>query len=98
MKIEISDKQYEKVLNWHDGMLYCSMLVIDGKDDWRMPTIEELVEIYHSENDFRDNCDYWSSSEYGYAAWIKQFATNNRYVLSKALLYYVRPVRTIEPS
>jgi len=25
MTFEISDKQYEKKLNWYDGMLYCSL-------------------------------------------------------------------------
>ena len=47
MKIEIIDKQYERKLNWYDGKLYCSMMVIDGKDDWRLPTKEELDYIYH---------------------------------------------------
>ncbi len=35
-------QQYEKKLNWNDALLYCSLLIIDGYDDWRMPTILEL--------------------------------------------------------
>ncbi len=36
MIIEISSKEYWTKLNYYDGMLYCSLLVIDGKDDWRL--------------------------------------------------------------
>lgn len=36
MGIEISDEYYWKVLTWQDGLLYCSLLSIDGKMDWRM--------------------------------------------------------------
>jgi hypothetical protein len=36
MTIEISDRKYWKHLNWDDGKLYCDLLVIDGKNDWRM--------------------------------------------------------------
>jgi hypothetical protein len=34
--VEISDREYWRALNYHDGILYCSMLEIGGKDDWRM--------------------------------------------------------------
>jgi hypothetical protein len=36
MNIEISDKKYWKRLSYDDGLLYVSLLVIDGKDDWRL--------------------------------------------------------------
>jgi len=36
MNIEISEEKYWKVLNYTDGILYCSMLEIGNKDDWRM--------------------------------------------------------------
>lgn len=35
MKIEISDEQYWKILNYDDAMLYLQRLEIDGKKDWR---------------------------------------------------------------
>lgn len=37
MRIEIASKEYWKELNYYDALLYCSLLVIDGKNDWRMP-------------------------------------------------------------
>jgi hypothetical protein len=35
-RIEISSKEYWKMMDYHSGLMYCSLLVIDGKDDWRM--------------------------------------------------------------
>lgn len=36
MNIEVSPKEYWKLLNYYDGLLYCDMVVIDNKTDWRM--------------------------------------------------------------
>ena len=42
--IEISPKEYERKLSWDDALLYCQLLVIDGKDNWRLPnTVESAV-------------------------------------------------------
>ena len=46
MKIEIAPKEYERKQNWDDAMLYCSILTIDNKNDWRLPIIDELDYIY----------------------------------------------------
>ena len=93
MTIEISPKEYERRLNWNDGMLYCSLLVIDGKNDWRMPTKEELDYIYHSENDF-DDAFYWSSTEFnGYTAWNQFMSSGGQNNYFKNSSNYVRPVR-----
>jgi formylglycine-generating enzyme required for sulfatase activity len=55
MNIEISPKAYQKYnLNFSDAELYCSLLIIDGKNDWRLPTLEELEYIAKSKNDFED--------------------------------------------
>jgi hypothetical protein len=34
--IELSDKKYWKQLKYYDALLYCQVLEIDGKNDWRM--------------------------------------------------------------
>jgi hypothetical protein len=34
--IELSDKRYWKRMGYYDGVMYCSLLTIDGKDNWRM--------------------------------------------------------------
>jgi hypothetical protein len=43
MTIEISEEKYWKVMGYDDGMLYCSLLIIDGKEDWRMPFSMESI-------------------------------------------------------
>ena len=96
MNIEISAEEYERKLNWEDGMLYCSMLVIDGVDDWRMPTIEELDYIYNSENDFEVDC-YWSSLDDGNLAWLHDmWGRGRQYMNKKTTRVYVRAVRSIK--
>jgi hypothetical protein len=102
MNIEISSKEYNKKLNWRDAMLYCQLLVIDGKDDWRLPSTDELFSIfYHDDHDFRGGY-YWTSDEYEeykeYTAQAVNNIDNRKYINMKQVLYYVRPVRTIEPS
>ena len=46
--IEISSNEYWKELNYRDALLYCSLLDIDGKNDWRLPNDEEgdVYELY----------------------------------------------------
>jgi hypothetical protein len=98
MNIEISPKEYERELNWYDGLLYLSLLEIDGKSDWRLPTFDELEHIYKSVNDFV-RAYYWSSAEYTEdSAGCLGFIFGARIRNGKHILRYVRPVRTIEPS
>ena len=74
MKFEIAPKETEIKSSWDDARLYCFSLVIDGKVGWRLPTKEELNEIYHSENDF-EKYWYWSSTENnGYYAWLQNMS------------------------
>ena len=95
MTIEISPKEYEKKLNWDDAMMYCQLLVIDGKDDWRLPTKEELNDIYNSENDFVGSY-YWSSTESnGNYAWGQNLSIGGQYGYNKGNSYYVRAVRSL---
>ena len=41
MKIEVSHHKHWSYLDYAEGELYCSMIIIDGKDDWRMATLYE---------------------------------------------------------
>jgi hypothetical protein len=96
MNIQICPKEYERMLNWYDGMMYCQLLVIDNKNDWRLPTKDELNEIYNSENDFGGS-DFWSSTEYdGGYAWVQNMSDGNQYdYYGKDYSFYVRAVRSI---
>jgi len=97
MNIEISPKEYETDLNWHDAMMYCQLLIIDGKDDWRLPTKDELDYIYHSDNDFVGS-SYWSSTEFnGNYAWSQNLSSGIQYgnYYGKNGSYYARAVRSL---
>ncbi len=45
MNIEVSDREYWKELNYDDAELYCQLLVIGGKTDWRLPLQSEKMEM-----------------------------------------------------
>jgi formylglycine-generating enzyme required for sulfatase activity len=96
MNFEIAPKSTEIQANWYDAKLYCFSLNIDGKTGWRLPTKEELDEIYESENDFID-AYYWSSTEYnGSSAWGQTFSAGTQYSDGKYNGgYYVRAIRSI---
>jgi hypothetical protein len=99
MNFEIAPKEYEIRGNWDDSRFYCFALNIDGKSDWRLPTKEELNEIFQSAHDFEDG-SYWSSTpsdvdEVGVRVQI--FDTSGfEYSAIKSSPYgYTRAVRTI---
>jgi hypothetical protein len=96
MNFEIAPKSTEIESNWFDAKLYCFSLNIDGKTGWRLPTKQELNEIYQSENDF-ENSWYWSSTEYdGDYAWAQGMSSGSQtYDDKNDGGYYVRAIRSI---
>lgn len=50
MNIEMSPKEYWKNMNYYDGLLYLSVLSIDGKNDWRMfKNNQELATVMYTD-------------------------------------------------
>jgi hypothetical protein len=100
MNFEIAPKETEIQANWDDAKLYCLSLNVDGKTEWRLPTKEELNQIYESENDF-ENEWYWSSTEAigesgrGDYVWGQRMSGGNHGCGNKNFGYYVRAIRTI---
>ena len=45
MKIEVAPKEYWKELTYADAILYCALLNIDGKNDWRLLQLGEDLNI-----------------------------------------------------
>ena len=98
MKFEIAPTSTEMQANWEDARLYCFALNVDGKTGWRLPTKEELIEIYQSENDFCDG-SYWSSTV-GLIAyeryWVQHFDNGQLNVGKKSYCHYIRAVRDLK--
>ena len=96
-------------MSWQEALNYAKSLALDGKSDWRLPTVSELETlldrsvlhyklrpIMRKEVPFRDKLSYWSSTtfeDHTNNAWIVMF--DGAYVLSyyKSNAYHVRCVR-----
>jgi hypothetical protein len=92
-------------MTWHEGKEYAETLRLNGKKDWRMPSLVELETlldrtkyrpVMREEIPFRDTLSYWSSTTFtdnSNNAWIIMF--DGAYLLSyyKSNLYYIRCVR-----
>ena len=95
MNFEIAPKSTELRLTWDEARLYCFALEIDGKVGWRLPTKDELNEIYKSDNDLVGT-NYWSSTEFnGNYAWGQYFANGSQFNYGKGGTFYVRAARSI---
>jgi hypothetical protein len=94
---------------WHAALEYADSLILDGKNDWRLPSVSELETlldrgvlyyelrpIMREDVPFRDTLSYWSATtfeDHTNNAWIVMF--DGAYVLSyyKSNAYHVRCVR-----
>lgn len=45
--IELAPPEYLKRMTLRDAVLYCQFLEIDGKRDWRFPTLNEVKTCKH---------------------------------------------------
>jgi hypothetical protein len=94
--IEVAPLSTEIRANWHNAVLYCEFLNIDGKKDWRLPTLEELIEL---DGDL-DGKWCWSGTEDDSElnAWTleyQQWQPDMRQLTGKHVVLYVRAVRDI---
>jgi formylglycine-generating enzyme required for sulfatase activity len=96
-------------MTWHEAQEYAKSLSLDGRSDWRLPTLAELESLLdrtkarpegrppmREEVPFRDELSYWSSTTFERDtknAWILMF--DGAYLLSyyKSNPYHVRCVR-----
>ena len=94
---------------WPEAQDYAQSLALNGKRDWRLPTLAELESlldrtkarsdgrpVMREEVPFRDELSYWSSTTFEHDtqnAWMVMF--DGAYLLSyyKSNLYRVRCIR-----
>lgn len=98
------------VSNWNEASNYCENLNLSEKDDWRLPTIQELANVIETNktglkinetlfpNTFEKN--YWSASVYNNNPnmhWFAHFSTGFQgYGYSYNSGYAVRCIRDIK--
>lgn len=84
-------------LSWTDANAYCENLTLYGYSDWRLPTKEELLQMYNDRvniGDFGGNW-YWSSTQDGSSDyyWAVYFFSGSTDVLISDSHLHVRPIR-----
>ena len=84
---------------------YCDTLVVDGFDDWFMPSEKELAAMWSKRDDIGNFADktYWSSTEVtGTYNWQKArciaFGTGAAYSRDKNNSYWVRAIRAFDDT
>lgn len=97
MNFEISPKSTEIEASWDNALLYCFSLNIDGKTGWRLPTKQESIEIYESQNNFEKR-NYWTSTKYDgkNEALVQNFASGGQYCKYTYVIVNVRAVRDLK--
>ena len=87
IRLEISDKKYWKDMGYLDGLLYCSVVEIDGKTDWKMITREEYD---------KHDMYYLSNVSIGHMWMVGDNDEETGYTYWKKLIKTVIPVRAYE--
>jgi len=92
-----------KHMTWEDAIKYAKDLREGGHDDWRLPTIEELISLIDytkcepvCDGTRMNSSNYWSSIPYASNtsdAWVVYFYYGYVYYRYKTDNYYVRCVR-----
>jgi len=90
--LEIAQHDFPTQMTWSEAKSACAALGYG----WRLPTKEELNELYKHKDEIGGfaAASYWSSSEYNnYLAWSQYFNYGYQNYYYKNYTYYVRAVR-----
>ena len=93
--------------DWQGALDFCDNLQLDGKKDWRLPNIKELINVVHLsegnpaiKNRFKNlggSGYYWSATAHESSeefAWMMNFKRGYEYINYKTYERYIRCVRT----
>jgi len=84
---------------WKQAHLYCLNLSLDGRDDWRLPSLQELERAYNIKAEFPSafSGSYWSSESGGrFNAGYLKFDFGLRGFRNRTHPAYVRCVRQLD--
>jgi membrane-bound lytic murein transglycosylase MltF len=93
-EIEIASEDAPEQVSWNDSMEYAKSL----GNDWRLPTKDELKEMYKNKETIGGFVAgyYWSSSEYNsFCAWGQAFYDGSQHESNKIGARRVRCVRDV---
>ena len=89
-------------LSWFDANNFCNNLTLCGYTDWRLPTKDELLQMYNDRNTIGGFFVlsyphvYWSSTQYsGNDYYIVRFSDG--YVFTQNIYYYNTPMFNVRP-
>ena len=90
---EVYPKDLEGLFNWTEAKKACK----DLGEGWRLPTKEELNEIYKNRDGGFADSNYWSSTEADNGnAWFQYFDSGNQFYGGKDFYNFsVRAVRAL---
>jgi hypothetical protein len=92
MSIEVSPREAEMFGDWYEATLIIKSMRVNEHDNWRLPTLAELIDIYKQDNDFTLS-NYWSSDEAENFALAHSFSDNSTSRIVKTRVASIRAVR-----
>jgi hypothetical protein len=96
---------YSQNIHWDEALIHCEGLTLAGRDDWRLPSINELKSIINYKRsgpainmEYFPNTpaySYWTSSTFlssPYTAWSVNFGTGDTYYEPTSSYSHIRCV------
>lgn len=91
MKIELYGDTIEAYMTWEEANNYC----VDLGDGWRLPTKDELINMFHNDGDRFGNYGCWGNRFNSEYSWSVGFKTGNVYLNASGNKNYLIPVRDV---
>lgn len=101
--IEYAPIENHQKLNYTDSVLYCQFLDINGKRDWRLPNLGDIVDKRYKENamiadghtSMHYNAEYWIDIKYSGGSNAVIDGLGEPMFVTRTFEAYIMPVRDI---